>query len=61
MWADWATGDEGADKTDMAAIHILLDGQDTMGSGFMALSGFGAKSGSKWSGLYGLGTPQTVL
>ena len=37
MGAVWAEEDEGA------AIYILLDGFDTMGIGYIALWGFGAK------------------
>ena len=31
-------------------MYILLDGYDTMGIGNIALLGFGAKSGTGWSG-----------
>ena len=53
--ADWAMGAEGAEgamgsegvmgaeEDEEAAIHISLDGYDTMGIGYIALSGFGAK------------------
>ena len=44
--ADWAMGSEGvmgAEEDEEAAIHISLDGYDTMGIGYMALLGFGAK------------------
>ena len=37
MGAEWAEGDEGV------AICIVLDGYDTMGIGYIALLGFGAK------------------
>ena len=40
MGAEWAEEDEGA------AIYILLDGYDTMGIGYMALWGLGAKCGT---------------
>ena len=36
-------GVEGAEEDDGAAICILLDGYDTIGIGYMALWGFGAK------------------
>ena len=45
MVADWAMG---AEEDEEAAIHISLDGYDTMGIGYMALWGFGAKC---WSGV----------
>ena len=35
--ADWAVG---AEEDEEAAIHISLDGYDTMGIGYMALWGF---------------------
>ena len=41
--ADWAMG---AEEDEEAAIHILLDGYDTMGKGYMALWGFRAKCGT---------------
>ena len=41
--ADWAMG---AEEDEEAAIHILLDGYDTMGIGYMALWGFRAKCGT---------------
>ena len=44
-------GAEGAEEDEGAAIYILLDGYDTMGIGYIALWGFGAKSGT------GLDTP----
>ena len=50
--ADWAIGAEGAmgaegaEEDEGAAIYILLDGYDTMGIGYIALWGFGAKSGT---------------
>ena len=59
IWADWAMGAEGtegamgsegvmgAEEDEEAAIHISLDGYDTLGIGYMALWGFGAK---RWSG-----------
>ena len=37
-----AEGVEGAEEDERAAIYILLDGRDTMGTGYMALWGFGA-------------------
>ena len=42
----------GAEEDEDAAIHLLLDGYDTMGIGYMALWGFGAKcwTGVEWSG-----------
>ena len=52
--ADWveeaigcegAMGAEGAEEAEGAAIYILLDGYDTMGIDYMALWGFGEKSG----------------
>ena len=48
MGAEWAEEDEGA------AIYILLDGFDTMGIGYMALWGLGAKCGT---GLDWMDTP----
>ena len=36
-------GFERAEEDERAAIYILLDGQDTMGIGYMTLWGFGAK------------------
>ena len=36
----------GAGEDEEAAIHISLDGYDTMGIGFMALWGFRAKCGT---------------
>ena len=39
---------EGAEEDEGAAIYILLDGYDTMGIGYIALWGFGAKSGTGW-------------
>ena len=41
-------GAEGAEEDEGAAIYILLDGYDTMGIGYIALWGFGAKSGTGW-------------
>ena len=41
--AEWAEGVEGAEEDEEAAIHISLDVYDTMGIGYMALTGFGAK------------------
>ena len=35
-----AEGLEGAEEDEGAAIHILLDGKDTIGIGYMALWGF---------------------
>ena len=60
--ADWALGAEGAEgamgsegvmgaeEDEEAAIHISLDGYDTMGIGYIALWGFGAKCWLEWSG-----------
>ena len=45
--AEGAEGFEGAEEDEGAALYILLDGQDTMGIGYMALWGLGAKC---WSG-----------
>ena len=50
-----AEGLEGAEEDEWAAIYIVLHGQDTMGIGYMALWGFGAKSVMEW-----MDTPQTV-
>ena len=36
-------GVEGAEEDERAAMYILLDGRDTMGTGYMALWGFRAK------------------
>ena len=33
IWADWAMG---AEEDEEAALHISLDGYDTMGIGYMA-------------------------
>ena len=41
--AEGAEGVEGAEEDEGDAIFILLDGYDTMGIGYMALWGFGAK------------------
>ena len=41
--AEGAEEDEGAEQDEGAAIYIMLDGQDTMGTGYMALWGFRAK------------------
>ena len=38
-----AEGLEGAEEDKGAAIYLMLDGQDTMGIGYMALWGFAAK------------------
>ena len=49
MGAEGAMGSEGvmgAEEDEEAAIHISLDGYDTMGIGYMALWGFGAKCGT---------------
>ena len=46
-------GAEGAEEDEGAAMYILLDGYDTMGIGYIALWGFGAKCLSgvgEWSG-----------
>ena len=48
MGAEGAIGAEGAEEDEGAAIYILLDGYDTMGIGYIALWGFGAKSGTGW-------------
>ena len=48
-------GAEGAEEDEGAAIYILLDGYDTMGIGYIALWGFGAKSGTGW--MDGVDTP----
>ena len=57
LGADWVRGAEaamgaegamGAEEDEGAAIYILLDGYDTMGIGYIALWGFGAKSGTGW-------------
>ena len=51
IWAgrvEGAMGAEGAEEDEGAAIYILLDGYDTMGIGYIALWGFGAKSGTGW-------------
>ena len=41
--AEGAEGAEGAEEDEGAAMYILLDGYDTMGIGYIALWGFGAK------------------
>ena len=43
MGAEWAEGVEGAEEDEGDAISILLDCYDTMGIGYIALWGFGAK------------------
>ena len=53
MGVEGAIGAEGAEEDEGAAIYILLDGYDTMGIGYIALWGFGAKSGTGWSGWSG--------
>ena len=56
MGADGAEGAEGVDgaeeaeEDEGAAMYILLDGYDTMGIGYIALWGFGAKCWLEWSG-----------
>ena len=52
MGVEGAIGAEGAEEDEGAAIYILLDGYDTMGIGYIALWGFGAKSGTglDWTG-----------
>ena len=51
MGSEGAMGAEGADEDEEAAIHISLYGYDTMGIGYMALWGFGAKCWMDgWSG-----------
>ena len=47
----------GAEEDEGAAMYILLDGYDTMGIGYIALWGFGAKCLTGWSGWSGLDTP----
>ena len=47
-------GFEGAEEDEGVALYILLDGQDTMGIGYMALWGLVAKCWTglmEWSGL----------
>ena len=54
--AEGAMGSEGimgAKEDEEAAIHISLDGYDTMGIGYMALWVFWAKCVSGWSGVDG--------
>ena len=46
MGSEGVEGAEGAEEDEGAAIYIVLDGWDTMGIGYIALWGFGAKSGS---------------
>ena len=46
MGSKGAIGAEGAEEDEGAAISILLDVYDTMGIGYVALWGFGAKSGT---------------
>ena len=41
--AEWAEGVEGAEEDEWAAIYILLDSYDTMGIGYVAVWGSGAK------------------
>ena len=50
-----AEGTEGTEEDEGASIYILLDGLDTMGIGYMALWGFGAKcwTGLDWTGVDG--------
>ena len=43
MGAEGAERVEGAEEEKGAAIYMLFDGYDTMGIGYMALWGFGAK------------------
>ena len=57
MLALGAEGAEGAEEDEGAAMYILLDGYDTIGIGYIALWGFGAKSGTGWSGLEWTGYP----
>ena len=38
----------GAEEDEGAAMYILLNGYDTMGIGYIALWGLGAKSGTGW-------------
>ena len=54
MGAEGAIGAEGAEENEGVAIYILLDGYDTMGIGYIALLGFGAKSGTGWMDGYPL-------
>ena len=51
-----AEGVEGAEEDEGAAIYILLDGRDTMRTGYMALWGYGAKcwTGVEWMDGYPL-------
>ena len=51
LGAEGAMGAEGAEEDEGAAIYILLDGYDTMGIGYIALWGFGAKC---WTGVDGV-------
>ena len=55
--AEGAEEAEGAEDDEGAAIHILLDGFDTLGMGYMALWGFRAKcwmDGVEWMDGYPL-------
>ena len=56
MGYEEAMGAEGTQGDEGAAMYILLDGYDTMGIGYIALWGFGAKSGTGWMG-DGVDTP----
>ena len=60
---DWAIGAEraigsegvmGAEEDKGASIYTLLDGQDNIGIGYMALWGFRAKCGTGWMDGYPL-------
>ena len=48
--AEGVSGAEEAEEDEGAAMYILLDGYDTMGIGYIALWGFGAKCLTGWSG-----------
>ena len=48
--AEGVSGAEEAEEDEGAATYILLDGYDTMGIGYIALWGFGAKCWLEWSG-----------
>ena len=55
--AEGVSGAEEAEEDEGAATYILLDGYDTMGIGYIALWGFGAKSGTGWMEWSGVDTP----
>ena len=48
--AEGVSGAEEAEEDEGAAMCILLDGYDTMGIGYIALWGLGAKCWLEWSG-----------